>query len=351
MATSLLKAGYDVTLTGRITKNSKKLNDRDYHTRRDMLLFDKGFLFYAEFNIRLFFYLLFGDFDIYLSNDLDTLTANFLASKIKRKTLVYDSHELFTEVPELVNRKRTKRIWELIEGLFLPKVKLCYTVCDSVADYYNSKYNVNMKVVRNVPMLIKSEGIESILNNLNSANGKKIILYQGSVNIGRGIENVIRAMKYLNNHEFWVVGAGDVFDEMKSLSIEEGVSSKVKFTGRIPFSDLPSITRKASLGISLEENMGLNYYYSLPNKIFDYIHAGVPILVSPFPEMTQIIEKWKVGMVAESTQPERLAAQIEMMLTDEHLNSEWQKNLHIAAKELCWENEEKILMGVFNTIN
>ena len=119
---SLQKMGFEILLVGRKLQNSLPL-DRNYQTHRIQLLFNKGFLFYAEYNLRLFFYLLFKKKEIVLANDLDTLLPNYLVSKLQKKKLVYDSHELFTEVPELINRPKTQKIWLKIEQKILPKLK------------------------------------------------------------------------------------------------------------------------------------------------------------------------------------------------------------------------------------
>src|ERR1035437_8590299 len=151
IATTLMNNGTKVTLVGRLLPKSLPLQ-RNYRTHRMRLLFKKGPLFYAEYNIRLFFYLMFAKADILVSNDLDTLPANYLVSIIRKKVLVYDSHEYFTEVPELIYRRVTRNIWKKLEQFILPKIKYSYTVNNSIADIYNKMYNINMKVVRNMPV-------------------------------------------------------------------------------------------------------------------------------------------------------------------------------------------------------
>ncbi len=155
VAKSLLKIGYSPVLVGFIKPKSLELATRTYETKRFRLCFTNGFLFYAEYNLRLFLYLLFTRSNLFLSNDLDTLLANYLASVVRRKTLIYDSHELFTEQPELENRLTVKKIWLKIEQCILPKIKYSYTVSASIARYYRQKYGVNMEIIRNFP--IKNE--------------------------------------------------------------------------------------------------------------------------------------------------------------------------------------------------
>lgn len=347
VCTSLSSFGFEILLVGRKLINSETIC-RIYPTKRFRLIFNKGPLFYAEYNFRLFFFLLFVRVDIMLSNDLDTLYANYLASKFRNKKLVYDSHEYFTEVPELIGRKRTQNIWKKIERRIVPKIKNAYTVCESLANIYNEKYKVSFKVVRNVPLKIV-ESFSTI--DLAILNSKKVILYQGALNIGRGIEKMISAMKYLENSVFVIIGSGDITENLKLLVEKEGVAGKVIFLGRIPFEKLSAYTKLADIGISLEENRGLNYYYSLPNKIFDYIQAGVPVIVSDFPEMKRIIEDYKVGICISENDPEKLAVIIKEILTDEFLQKEWKCNLFKAAEDLCWEKEEKILKKIYEEIS
>ena len=114
VATSLMKFNYDVLLVGRKLIESLPVN-RYYKTKRMRLIFRRSALFYAAYNFRLFCLLLFRKVDILLSNDLDTLPANYMISKLRNKTLIYDSHEYFTEVPELISRPRTRSFWLKLE--------------------------------------------------------------------------------------------------------------------------------------------------------------------------------------------------------------------------------------------
>lgn len=304
-------------------------------------------MFYAEYNFRLFLLLLFRKADIFLANDLDTLPANYFVSRIKDKILVYDSHEYFTEVPELIGRKRVRDTWLWIEKHTVPKLKNTYTVCDSLAREYLKKYNSDFKVIRNVP---SKKGAVNTGNKMELPENKKVIIYQGALNVGRGIETVISSMKYLHDVIFLIAGQGDITEDLKLHTKNEGVENKVIFTGRVPFEQLASLTKQADLGISLEEDLGLNYYYSLPNKIFDYIYEHVPVLASDFPEQKKIVEGYKVGICTLERDPEKLSEIIRQMLYDEVKRKEWKQNCVIASEELCWEKEEEILQKVFENL-
>ncbi len=343
VACTLLESGSKVTVVGIQKKHSLTIENRPYQTKRFRLFFKNGPAFYLEFNIRVLLYLLLRKFDYIVSNDLDTLLGSFYASKLRLKTLVYDSHEYFTELPELVNREFPKKIWKLLESKILPKLKYTYTVSESIAKTYKKQYGIEMKVVRNVPYKI-STGLkdESIKN------GTKQILYQGSLNIGRGLEHMIDAMEFLDDTKLHIIGDGDITEDLKERIIKKGVADKVELMGRIPFDELPSITNKADLGIALEENIGLNYYYALPNKLFDYIQARIPVLVSPFPEMQKIVNKYEIGTVYDHKTPEALAEKIIEVFKLKNRYNKWKKNTSKAAEELCWENEKIILKEVYN---
>jgi len=347
VAVSLQKMGFEPVLVGRLLSESQTV-EREYATQRMKLLFRKGPQFYFEYNLRLFFRLLKIKPDIFVANDLDTLPANFLASRLKRKPLVYDSHEYFTEVPELIGRPVVRAIWKMLEKWLVPKVNAAYTVSGSIAEAYLDLYGVNFKVIRNLPVCLPS-GISGSENS-EVKKTSKIILYQGALNLGRGIEAAIRAMQFVDGAELWLAGDGDITEQLKQKVAELKLDEKVKFLGRLPLQELQKVTRKADLGISLEEDLGLNYRFALPNKLFDYIQAGVPVLVSNLPEMKKIVEQYRIGMIAESHQRKELAEKMKMALFDQEKISEWNKNLKVAVKELCWEKQEEILREIYQSL-
>lgn len=341
VCTTLQNMGFDVLLIGRKLPASLEVAKRDYQTKHFNLLFKTGALFYAEYNFRLFIFLLFAKFDVVLANDLDSLTANFLASKIKKKPLVYDSHEYFTEVPELINRPKTQRIWEWLEQKMVPKIKYAYTVCDSIANIYNKKYGTDFKVVRNIPNAIKNQ----VAKNNNTT---KIILYQGAVNIGRGLEQAILSMNFIDNAKLIIAGDGDIKLQLENLVEKENLQKRVEFTGRLPIEELTKLTPQADLGLSIEEDLGLNYRFALPNKLFDYIQAQVPVLVTNLPEMVEIVNQYKIGEITTTLEPGQLAEKIKEALFNIEKREIWQKNLKIAAKELTWEKEEEVLVEIYS---
>lgn len=342
VSSTLASMGFEVVLTGRRFSDSQALELRPYVTRRMKLLFNKGTLFYACFNIRLFIYLLFSRFDILLANDLDTLPANYFISRIRQKPLIYDSHEYFTEVPELVTRPRVQRIWEWMEKRMVPHVGDAYTVCNSIAAIYTEKYKIPFHVVRNFPLSSNGEK-----NNI-SGYESPFILYQGAVNMGRGLHHAIRAMQYLEGIKLIIVGDGDLRKELESLVEKEGLKTKVEFRGRLSIDEVKAITPKALVGLSIEEDIGLNYRYALPNKLFDYIQARVPVLVTNLPEMAAVVQEYKIGEVISELNSRNLAKIVSRMIVDDEKRRAWKVNLEKASKELVWETEEKTVKQIFS---
>lgn len=339
VCTTLHSMGFEVLLVGRKLPHSSAVQ-RQYSTKRFHLLFKKGPWFYAEYNFRLFLYLLFAKYDILLSNDLDSLTGNFVASQLRNKPLVYDSHEYFTEVPELIHRPKIQSIWLWLEQKVLPKIKYAYTVCQSIADVYKKEYGTDFKVVRNLPL-------QQNFTPAKKQSDDKIILYQGALNIGRGLEQAIKAMKYMDGAKLVIAGDGDIREQLHDLTNQKKLHDKVQFTGRLPLEELAKLTATADLGLSIEEDLGLNYRFALPNKLFDYIQARVPVLVTNLPEMAAIVKKYKVGEITDSLEPEQLADKFKEALFNEKKRKVWKEKLPVAAKELVWENEEKVLQEIF----
>lgn len=341
VALSLKNMGYDVLVVGTDNTECHAYNP-GYKTKILHVIFKKGFLFYAEFNLRLFFYLLTNSFDVYVANDTDSLMANYMASTYRKKKLVVDLHELFPEVPEVVNRKFVKWFWTKIEDLFLPKVKYGYTVCQSIADYYKDRYGINLKVVRNLPQFKKYEGRKDLFKIYGD---KKVILYQGCVNEGRGIEWIMEAMKYVENAVFVVIGEGDLYQELKAKA-EEQFCDRVFFYGRKPYAELLGYTLSSDLGVCLLKNQGLSYYYALPNRVFDYMQAHIPILATAFPEISRVVNKEKTGLTLNSEDPKKIAEVIEFLLRQEVDHSNFER----AANIYNWENEEKVLRSIYENL-
>lgn len=314
------------------------------------LPFERGPLFYASYNVALFFQLLFRRSDLLFSNDLDTLLPNYLVSKWKNIPLIYDSHEFFTEVPELVGRVRVQRIWKAIEKAILPELLHTLTVNASIAELYRQLYGIHMNVLRNVPMSAALPAPTS-REELGLPSDRKLIILQGSgINMHRGAEEAVDAMQYLEGAVLLVLGSGDVVPLLKLRVQELGLEHKVMFKDRMPYGQMMKYTQVADLGLSLDKDTNVNYRYSLPNKLFDYILAGIPVLGSDLVEVKRIITQYDVGEVATSFEPVELARQMERMIVSEKMPL-WKQNARKASAELTWENECSVLAKMIDEVH
>ena len=347
---ALIECGYDVTLVGRKLSNSLPIPNWTFKTIRLKMIFKKGPAFYFFFNFRLFFVGLINKTDLFYANDLDTLAPMFLLSKLRKKPLIYDSHELFCEVPELKASKIKKAIWQKLEGYIIPKLKTCITVNDSIAKIYEAKYNVPFYIIRNISDFDQSF-IPKSRAQLSMPEDKKIILLQGAgINVDRGAEELIDAMEFVQNALLYIIGNGDVWKNLKQkVSFNKSIQNKVVLINKLPKSELINYTFNADIGLSIDKNTNLNYLYSLPNKIFDYIQAEIPILASRLPEIENIILQYKIGDFIDDHNPKTIANKLNEMLYSQQLSS-YKKYLAIAKKEITWKSEKEKLLTIIKNI-
>ena len=352
-ATTLKEAGYRVLVIGRVLKTSTEVSPKRYRTLRFKLWAEKGPMFYALYNIRLFWFLLWHHADILMSNDLDTLPANFLAAKLKKIPLVYDSHEYFTGVPELVNRPKVQRFWKKLESYFLPRVDYAITVNESIAKLYKAEYDKEFNIIRNVPLITKPflNNRETLRKELGLPISKKIIILQGAgINIDRGAEELVSAMEYLSDYLLLIVGGGDVILNLKKIVGEKKLKDRVWFVAKQPIEILRKYTAASNLGVTLDKSNNINYKFSLPNKLFDYIHAGIPILSSDLPELKNIIVHYNIGKICPDHDIKNISIMINDMLNADEQLKLWEANTVIAAKELNWDKEKERLLSIFKKI-
>jgi glycosyltransferase involved in cell wall biosynthesis len=350
-AMTLKDAGYHVMLIGRVKSDSPEMPARRYRSKRFRLLFEKGPLFYATLNLRLFWFLFWNHADILIANDLDTLLPNYLISKIKRIPLVYDSHEYFTGVPELQNRKHVQNIWKKIERYIVPKLRYAFTVNDSIAKLYKEEYGVNFGVIRNVPLPDDTiyPDKTTLRTSLNLPADEFIFILQGAgINMDRGAEEAVEAMQFTKGL-LLIVGNGDVIPQLKEKVAQLQLEKKVKFVPRQNPVILRRYTRAADAGLTLDKDTNINYKFSLPNKLFDYLQAGIPVLASNLPEVVRVVNEYNAGLIAYDHDPRTLASLMEK-ISDPILRAEFKPGINRAATELHWGKEKEKLVKLINSI-
>jgi glycosyltransferase involved in cell wall biosynthesis len=340
VCTSLSENGFDVVLVGRKLKHSLPARNEKYTQKRLRCWFNKGKLFYIEFNLRLLFFLLFRKMNAVCAIDLDTISPCLVVSRLKNIPRIYDAHELFTGLKEVVTRPSIEKIWKKIEKSTVPKFKWGYTVSESIAEEFNRRYGVHYETIRNMPALRPLDNV---------APTEKFILYQGAVNEARGFEYLIPAMKMIP-YKLMICGDGNFMDQLKKLIALNGVEERVVLTGMLLPDELWKISQRAAIGVAFPENTGTNQYLALPNKFFDYIHAGLPQINVDFPEYRKLNDKYHVASLVGDIQPKTIADSINNLMADSVLLEQLRQNCIKAREELNWQNEEKKLVRFYQKV-
>ncbi|WP_295812767.1 glycosyltransferase [uncultured Apibacter sp.] len=344
---SLFKKGYEIFIIGTNLYGLPTLK-RPYPTHRFNLVFQKKFLLFSEFNLKLFWHILFRSDKntILLANDLDSLLPNYLVSKIKSIPLVFDSHEIYSELPSVQGRF-SQKIWKKLERYIIPKIKHFYTVSEGYADFFEKNYGNRPIVIKNVPLINTkpNKELHITINLPKNPHNKKILLYQGVINFSRGIDKMIEAMKFVDNIQFWIIGDGSLRKKYENYTNELNLENKVYFLGEIPSEQLKLITPMADLGLSLEEDRGLSYRYALPNKLFDYIHAKIPVLGTYLPEIKKVIDKDQIGEVISKHSAREISEKINLIIAKG--KSYYLDNLDKASEKYNWEAQEANLLNIF----
>ncbi len=340
ICTSLQQAGYDVLLIGRKKPGSRPLIRRPFRQIRIWQGLNRGKFFFASYNIKLFFTLLFTRMDAVCAIDLDTILPVYYISLLKRKRRVYDAHELFCELEEVVTRPTTKKMWKWIERHTVPHFRYGYTVNESYVAEYQQMYGLSYAVVRNATVLRPFSIPEK---------KERYILYQGSVNKGRCFEELIPAMK-LVDARLIICGEGNFYEEAKQLTILHGVENKVIFEGFVLPDALPRYTELAYIGITLFVATSRSNELSLANRFFDYMHSGVPQLAPCYPEYERINNEFQIAHLLKEITPESIAEALNLMLHDDTYYNRLQQNCMQAREVYCWQQEEKRLLNVYQNL-
>lgn len=338
---SLAQAGYEVELVGRKLPHSLPLKEKLFRQKRLFCFFTKGKLFYAEYAIRLFFYLLTRRCDVYCAIDLDTILSVLYASKLKNKKRVYDAHELFCEMDEITSRPVIYKVWRAIERHCIPQFPHGYTIGPFYAREFEERYGVSYTVVRNATVL-KPLAIEE---NASSP----YILYQGAVNEGRCFETLIPAMQFIDL-PLVVCGKGNFFEQAVALSKEYQVEHKIQFKGYIEPEQLTHFTKHAYIGITLFTSKGKSNYYSMANRYFDYMHYAIPQLCVNYPEYKHVNQQFEVAALIDDTSPEAIAQTLQKLISDKTYYQHLRQQCILARETYCWQAEEKRLIAFYDQL-
>lgn len=345
---ALVEVGYEVVVVCRGVADVETADECEaglpYRVKKVMPKHRRGWRFYAELNMQLVKAVSEEMPDVVWANDTDTLMGCVWAARRgtqkrrQRPLLVMDAHEVFPEVPELEGREWVKGVWRAIERRWMPKCDVLFTVSGGVADYYRKRYGVEMRVVRSIPPQ-RWTGIRR------DEGRPRVVLYQGCINKGRGVDWAIDAMQWLEGCELVVAGGGDLETQMRAYAASKPWSGSIRFTGRISPEALAGLTGSASVGLVMLEDIGLSYHNALPNRVGDFVAAGVPMVVSDLPEMAAVVRRYGVGEVMAAPGAKALAEAVKRVLVRQWSETDFEQ----ARREMDWEKEKQILTTTIKT--
>jgi len=346
ICTSLAAAGYAVTLVGREIRGSLPLTERPFRQHRLKMWSGKGKLFYLEYHFRLFFYLLTHKMDGICAIDLDSILPCYFISRLRRIPRLYDAHELFCEMQEVVTRPFVYKIWKAVERYTVPAFRHGYTVNQPIAAEFRRLYGVDYAVVRNLPVL--EEPVPTAAGSAAVA-GRRVILYQGAVNEGRCFETLIPAMQQVDA-QLLVCGEGNYLARARKMVTQCGLDEKIHFRGYVRPEELKAITRSAWCGITLFDRRGLSNYYSLANRFFDYMHAGIPQLAMNYPAYREINNCHPIAVLIDEPGVREVADALNELLNNTDLYHTLSEGCKQARLRYNWQEEEKILIRLYQQL-
>lgn len=284
--------------------------------------------------------------DVIHANDFDTLIQSFIASKLCNCKILYDAHEINAENIGITDRKIEKYFTILIERFIVKRVGAMVSVSHSAAEYFKEKYRIPLPVVvTNCPYKINiSLAKKKDLKNFEA-------LYQGMMIKGRGYEEFVESGKFINDKITLVLrGYGSIADELKKIISEQGLENKIRFDAPVEIKDIIPMASNSHLGVVLTKPVNINFKYTVSNKIFEYMHAGLPVLMSDIPEHQYLNNEFNFGIIVKDFSAVGIATCINQLAADREKYNLLRKNAIKASHELCWENESLKLIDLYHKL-
>ena len=293
--------------------------------------------------------------DIYHAHDLNTLPVAWLCSRLAKGQLVYDSHELWLDRNRPTQRSRLNaQIVRRIERFLVRRADAVITVSQSIANVLSGRYGISQPtVVMNTPDYHPVERCSLLRDEMGIPQGHRIVLYVGRITFNRGIEELLQSLRYLNGCSLVLMGyrPDNYVADLKRFIESEGLTERVHFFGPVPFEEVPKYAASADIGVVLFRNVGLSYYYSSPNKLFECMAAGLPVVGSNFPDLKRYIEGYNFGVTCDPDNPRDIADAINYILSDECRYNQMRDNALEAAKVFNWQNESRKLLTLYEGLS
>lgn len=288
----------------------------------------------------------FKKYDVYHSNDLNTLMQGYICAKwrIKRRKLIYDSHEVQTS-----RTGYDSPIYGKVESFLTGKIDAMIVENNTRAKYNEDLYGFYPNVIHNYPFKQNSK-VSELINlheKLNLPPSEKILLYQGGIQIGRGLEKLIEAVPLFKEGTLVLIGDGKQKPELLKYVEENQLQNKVKFIPKVPLQDLPRYTGNAYLGFQVLNNICFNHWSASSNKLFEYMMSNVPVIACSFPEIKKVVINEEVGLCVDSHSPSDIARGVNELLQDIEKRNRMSGNCEKAKDKYNWEQEKDILLNIY----
>ncbi|WHY00448.1 glycosyltransferase [Neobacillus sp. DY30] len=288
-----------------------------------------------------------GNYDIYHSNDLNTLPQGYISAKwrLKPKKLIYDSHEVQTS-----RTGYNSPIHGKLEAFLIKKIDEMIVENNTRAKYNEDLYGFYPHVVHNYPFkqqTVNHQEKVDLHEILNIPRNEKILLYQGGIQTGRGLDKLIKAVPYFKEGVLVLIGEGKIKKELQNMVKEMGLEDKVKFHPKVPVGDLPKYTRNGYIGFQVLNNVCFNHYSASSNKLFEYMMAGVPVVACSFPEIQRVVEGDETGVTVDSHDPISIANGANWLLENHKEYEEMKIKSIKASQKYNWDNEKNIFLNIY----
>ncbi|OXS14097.1 glycosyl transferase family 1 [Zobellella denitrificans] len=282
------------------------------------------------------------------AHDVNVLPTAWLASKLSGARLVYDAHEISSGRE---GYRKIGRLVSCIEGAIMPKAAGNITTTDARAKFFARAYRMPRPLVlQNRPRLVKVEDNDRIRCELDLKESFPIVLYQGGLQPGRGLERLVKSAKRVAGAYFVFVGSGSIEVDLKTLVKSLGLESRVFFIPTVPLQELPHYTVSADIGVQPIENTCLNHFTTDSNKLFEYVIAKLPIVASDLPEISRVVKRHDLGLLVRSGDEDELVTALIHLVESSKLRQRYSINAEKASKTLSWEEQEQELVALYNSV-
>lgn len=343
MANSLFNNGFKVIIIDEEDPENENLGSNSFEVRHVKTLRKSGFIRYWNYHCKLQKIARQVKPDIFISADLFSLAvcSNQNINCLK----IYDSRELYSKLTSLVGKPIKQLFWSFFERKYYKNVNKVLVSAEKDREFLISRFGYkDIQLIFNFPNIQKKTSKINLCHKFNISEKKKIFLYQGAIQIGRGIEEMISLLNYFEDCVACIVGDGEHKREIIKLSEKLKISNRVFYTGKISYNELISVSKQADIGFSLIQPLSDSYKQALPNKLFEYGLAGTPVIASDFPEMKYYINKYKLGIAVNPINEKEHLDAVNRLLKWKH-TAELITNVE---DNLTWESQEHKFIQLFN---